>query len=70
MQDDDKKPLASPDQDAAPSSHDQMNRPGMTNGIPDQANDAQATGGPHDDRQQSETASTDTKDETEGGSGS
>ena len=70
MQDDDKKPTESLDPDARTSSHDQLNRPGMTNGIPDQASDAQATGRPRDERQQSENAATNADGGSDSGSGS
>ncbi len=59
---DDTKPSGSLDPDATPSSHDQLNRPGMTNGVPDQAGDAQAKGRPHNDREQAEAAAAGTAD--------
>jgi hypothetical protein len=66
MQDNDST-AAPPASDAPPSSHDHMNRPGMTNGVPDQLSDAQATAVPHDDRQHAETAASKDGDDPEGG---
>lgn len=68
MQDDDSTTAAPPASDAPPSSHDHMNRPGMTNGIPDQLDEGKAKGGPGDDRQQSETAAAKNGDDPEGAS--
>ena len=44
------------DPKAVPAAHDHINGPGMTNGVPDQMDEAEATGGPGSDRQKSETA--------------
>jgi len=42
------------DPNATPPSHDETNQPGMTNGVPDQVNEAESKGRPRDDRKQSE----------------
>ena len=51
------RPQAPPDTDAPPPSHDHINRPGVTNGVPDQANEAQPTGSPSNERHETETRS-------------
>lgn len=56
MQDEKPKPTAPLDPDAVPASHDDLNQPGMTNGVPDQLSDAKATGRPGNERQDSEGA--------------
>lgn len=49
-------PANEPPKGDPPQSHAHTNGPGMTNGVPDAANDAQATGTPEGGRQDSETA--------------
>ena len=51
---DDKQAPAPLDPDAKPSSHDHTNQPGMNNGVPDQADQDEPTGSPHNDRHKTE----------------
>ena len=39
-----------------PASHEATNRPGMTNGVPDQAHEGDSRAMPHDDRHETEKA--------------
>jgi hypothetical protein len=55
MQDDNKGSAAPLDPNATPASHDHLNGPGMTNGIPDQLGEGDAKARPTDDRQGAET---------------
>ncbi len=47
------KPAAKSEQ---PPSHEHTNRPGMTNGVPDQAHEGEAAALPHDERHDAEKA--------------
>jgi hypothetical protein len=67
MQDDNRRTAEPLDPGAKPPSQDEMNRPGMTNGVPDQANEAESKGRPTDERKQSEVAPATTES---GGGGS
>ncbi len=58
MQEQDKPPAAPPDPET-PASHAHTNGPGMTNGIPDQMGEGEATALPHDERTGGETAASD-----------
>ena len=68
MQDDTKGSAVGPDDDVKTASHDHMNGPGMTNGVPDQIGDGTAKGSPISDREGSESAAG--KDGPDGASGS
>lgn len=59
MQDDTKGSAAPLDPDAKTASHDHMNGPGMTNGVPDQINQGEASAKPGSERQGSENAAGD-----------
>ncbi|WP_428393076.1 hypothetical protein [Lichenicoccus sp.] len=45
-----------------PPSHPETNRPGMTNGVPDEAHEGESMGLPHDDRTDVEKAAGEKKD--------
>ena len=52
---DNKQPAAPIDTDDAPPSQDQTNQPGMTNGVPEGATDAEPKGSPSNDRHETQT---------------
>ena len=56
MQDDTRGSAVQPDDDVKTASHDHMNGPGMTNGVPDQMHQGDAKGRPPTDREGSESA--------------
>ena len=68
MQDDTKGSAVQPDDDVKTASHDHMNGPGMTNGVPDQIDQGDARGRPPSEREGSESAAG--KTGTKGASGS
>ena len=59
MQDDTTGSAVPPDEDTKTASHDHMNGPGMTNGVPDQLGDGEAKGSPPNQRQEGEAAAAD-----------
>ena len=59
MQDDTYGSAVQPDDATKTASHDHMNVPGMTNGVPDQLDEAKPTGAPPNQRQDAETAAAD-----------
>ena len=72
MQDDVKGSAVSPDEDFKTASHEHMNRPGITNGVPDQISEGDSAGSPPNQRGDGETAAGKAhgRDQTGGGSGS
>ncbi len=56
MRDDDTRPTENPDLDARTASHEHVNQPGMTNGIPDTLEQGISKSYPHSDREKSEIA--------------
>ncbi len=72
MQDDIMGSAVPPDEDVKTASHEHMNRPGVTNGVPDQISEGDSTGSPPNQRGDAETAAgkAGEGDETGGGSGS
>ena len=55
MQQDSKQPEPAPEADQPPS-HEHTNRPGMTNGVPDEAHEGESLALPHDERHDAEKA--------------
>ncbi len=56
MRDDDTRPTDALDPDARTASHDHVNQPGMTNGIPDDIEQDVSKSYPHSEREKSESA--------------
>ena len=56
MRDDDTGPTETIDPDAKTASHDDVNQPGMTNGIPDALEQDVSKAYPHSEREKSESA--------------
>ncbi len=56
MRDEDRAPNESLDPDARTASHDHVNQPGMTNGIPDALEQDVSKSYPHSEREKSESA--------------
>ena len=56
MRDDDTRPTESLDPDARTASHEHVNQPGMTNGIPDALEQGISKSYPHSEREKSEIA--------------
>ena len=56
MRDDDTRPTETIDPDAKTASHDHVNQPGMTNGIPDALEQDISKSYPHSEREKSEIA--------------
>ena len=56
MRDDDTRPAESLDPDARTASHDHVNQPGMTNGIPDALQEGISKSYPHSEREKGEIA--------------
>ena len=61
MQDEGRRP-AEPLDERTPPSHPETNRPGMTNGVPDEAHEGESKGLPHDERTDVEKAAGEKKD--------
>lgn len=72
MQDDTMASAVSPDDDVKTASHDHMNRPGVTNGVPDQISEGASIGRPPTERGDAESAAgkAGEGDKTGGGAGS
>ncbi len=56
MRDDDTRPTETIDPDARTASHEHVNQPGMTNGIPDALEQGVSKSYPHSEREKSESA--------------